>query len=68
MKMLCHNICVLIRSKCVLGITLVFDQENAQENLASETALDVKVYLPALAQSNVNASFVVSMPSMHPGR
>ena len=38
MKVLCHNICVLIRAMYALGITPVFDQ-----TYASETALDAKV-------------------------
>ena len=39
MKVLCHNICVLIRAMYALGITPVFDQGT----FASETALDAKV-------------------------
>ena len=38
MKVLCHNICVLIRAMYALGITPVFDQ-----TFASETARDAKV-------------------------
>ncbi len=38
MKVLCHNICVLIRAMYALGITPVFDS-----TFASETALDAKV-------------------------
>ena len=39
MKVLCHNVCVLIRAMYALGITPVFDQLT----FASETALDAKV-------------------------
>ena len=38
MKVLCHNICVLIRTMYALGITPVFDTA-----FASETALDAEV-------------------------
>ena len=30
MKVLCHNVCVLIRAMHVLGITPVFDQKLAE--------------------------------------
>ena len=43
MKVLCHNVCVLIRAMHVLGITPLFDRWDAQETFASETALDAKV-------------------------
>ena len=43
MKVLCHNICVLIQAMHVLGITPVFDSGDAQETFASETALDAKL-------------------------
>ena len=46
MKVLCHNVCVLIRAMHVLGITPVFDRGGVQETFASETALDAKL-LPA---------------------
>ena len=39
MKVLCHNVCVLIRAMYALGITPAFDQPT----FASETALDAKV-------------------------
>ncbi len=43
MKVLCHNICVLIRAMHVLGVTPVFDQADAEGTFASETALDAKL-------------------------
>ncbi len=39
MKVLCHNICVLVRTMYALGITPVFDEGT----FASETPLDAKV-------------------------
>ena len=39
MRVLCHNVCVLIRTMYALGITPVFDDGA----FASETALDAKV-------------------------
>jgi transposase len=42
MKVLCHNVCVLIRAMHVLGITPVLDHGGVQETFASETAPDAQ--------------------------